>query len=257
MRPARETLRRLERAAVLSWPAPETIDIDGWLWRYASGGSLRANSVSALTFSGSDPERAIGAAERRYHARGAPSRFTVTAVSEPADLDARLAVRGYALGMDHVTMLKEVAATCKGAPDVGLDANFTPQWLAVYLTGLTPERAPVAPRILARLPDRRMFFACRRSGEVVGSGLSVVDGEFASVQCMATRSDARRQGCARAILTAIEAWASAQGATHLYLQAELANVAAIALYAGFGFGVAGRYHVRSKGLQRGLVAGRS
>jgi ribosomal protein S18 acetylase RimI-like enzyme len=247
MGPARETLQRLERAAVGSWPAPETADIDGWHWRYASGGSLRANSVSTLAFTGSDLEQAIGAAERRYHARGALSRFTVTAVSEPADLDARLAARGYALGKDHVTMLKEVAALSSGAEDVVRTQNLTPQWLAIYLAGLAPERALVAPRILARLPHRRMFFAFHRFGEVVGSGLSVVDGDLASVQCMATRSDARRRGCARAILSAIEAWASAQGATHLYLQAELANVSAIALYEGFGFRVAGAYHVRFKG----------
>jgi ribosomal protein S18 acetylase RimI-like enzyme len=102
----------------------------------------------------------------------------------------------------------------------------------------------VAPTILARLPERRMFFACRLAGEVVASGLSIADGELASVQCMATRSDARRRGCARAVLRAIEAWAAGQGARHLYLQAEWANRAAIALYEGFQFRVAGRYHVR-------------
>jgi hypothetical protein len=57
----------MEAAAVRSWPALETVDIDGWLWRYASGGSLRANSVSALSFRGADlgvacatPSAAIG-----------------------------------------------------------------------------------------------------------------------------------------------------------------------------------------------------
>jgi ribosomal protein S18 acetylase RimI-like enzyme len=47
----------------------------------------------------------------------------------------------------------------------------------------------------------------------------------------------------RQLLAEIE-WAA--GCTHLYLQAEAANTAAIALYEGFGFGVAGRYHVRTK-----------
>jgi ribosomal protein S18 acetylase RimI-like enzyme len=244
---ASETLRRLERAAVASWPAPEQAEIDGWLWRYASGGSLRANSVSALAFTGDDPEQAITEAERRYRARGAVARFTLTGVSEPADLDARLAARGYARGQDHVTMLKEVAASPGSAPDVAASCAYSPEWLAVYLAGLGPERAAVAPSILARLPQRRMFFACYRGSDVVGSGLSVADGELASVQCMATRSELRRQGYARAVLCAIEAWAVRQGATRLYLQAERANVGAIALYQGFGFRVAGRYHVRANG----------
>jgi ribosomal protein S18 acetylase RimI-like enzyme len=45
---------------------------------------------------------------------------------------------------------------------------------------------------------------------------------------------------------AIEAWAAAQGCTNLYLPVEAANVGAIALYESFGFGVAGRYHLRVK-----------
>lgn len=246
MATAPETLRSAERAAVASWPALETADIAGWLWRYASGGSLRANSVSTLSFTASDADAAIDIAEERYAARGAVARFTLTAVSEPADLDQRLAKRGYARGEDHVTMLKEVAPA-GAAGEVALLGEMTEQWLDVYLAGLGPNRREVAPSILARLPQGRMFFACRRGGEVVASGLSVLDGALASVQCMATRTDARRHGCARAILGAIEAWAAARGARHLYLQAELANVPAIALYAASGFRVAGSYHVRYKG----------
>jgi GNAT superfamily N-acetyltransferase len=64
---------------------------------------------------------------------------------------------------------------------------------------------------------------------------------------MATLASARRQGSARAVLTAIEAWAASQGCAHLYLQAESANTAAIVLYEAFGFRVAGRYHLRTKG----------
>jgi N-acetylglutamate synthase len=250
MRHARERLRALERAAVGAWPALETADINGWLWRYASGGSLRANSVSTLEFTGGDIAAAIFVAERRYRAKGAPARFTVTEISEPADLDARLGALGYARGEDHVTMLKEVAATREGGAvtlsTVTLSIQPTPQWLSVYLSGLGPGRAAVAPAILARLPKRRMFFACRVAGEVVASGLSVADGELASVQCMATRSDWRRHGCAQAVLRAIEAWAAGQGARHLYLQAEWGNRPAIALYEAYRFRVAGAYHVRSK-----------
>jgi len=62
---------------------------------------------------------------------------------------------------------------------------------------------------------------------------------------MATLAAARRQGCARAVLQAIEANAIDAGCTTLYLQVE-ANTAALTLYRGFGFRLAGRYHMRSK-----------
>ena len=229
-----------------SWPALETADVDGWLWRYASGGSQRANSASTLAFHGTDFDFAVREAERRYRAKGTPCRFTVTEVSKPADLDARLAAMGYTRGAEHVTMAKEIAGPVCMPADVALFADPTPEWLAVYLAGLTPDRRGVAPTILAGLPARRYYFSCHRSGAVVGSGLSIADGALASVQCMATLERARRQGCARAVLSAIEAWAAAQGCTHLYLQAEAANAAAIALYEGCGFHVAGRYHLRMK-----------
>jgi N-acetylglutamate synthase len=241
-------LAEIEAAAVRSWPALETADIDGWLWRCASGGSLRANSVSTLAFRGGDVEAAVRDAERRYRAKGAPCRFTVTELSAPGDLDVRLAAMGYAHGEDHVTMAKAIAGSAMRTPaDVVWSGDPSPEWLAVYLGCLSANRREVAPAILAGLAGRRAYVSCRRAGAVVGSGLSVADGSVASVQCMATLAAARRQGCGRAVLTAIEAWAAAEGCTHLYLQAETANTAAIALYEAFGFRVAGRYHLRTKG----------
>jgi N-acetylglutamate synthase len=243
---SRELLVQIEAAAVRSWPAREVADLDGWLWRYASGGSLRANSVSTLSFRGTAVETAVHDAESRYRARGAPCRFTVTEVSEPGDIDERLAAMGYARGEDHATMVKEVDGAARAPAEVDRSADPTAGWLAVYLAGLSQGRREVAPAILARLPARRSYFWCRRAGAVVGSGLSIADGGLASVQCMATLAGARRQGCARAVLSAIEAWAASQGCTHLYLQAETANTAAIALYESIGFRVGGRYHVRTK-----------
>ena len=244
---AAEQLAEIERAAVRSWPALETAEVDGWLWRYASGGSLRANSVAALAFTGSDPDAAISAVERLYEAKGAPCRFTVSEASAPADLDGLLASRGYERGEDHVTMAKDIAGSTVPIPaDVTMLRAPTPDWLDIYLAGLSADRRSVAPRMLAGLPPQHSYFGCNRAGRLVSSGLSVIDGPLASVQCMATLGEARRQGGARAVLQAIEAHARDAGCDRLYLQAEAANTAALALYQAFGFRVAGRYHVRSK-----------
>ena len=243
---SRDTLVAVEQAAVRSWPALQTADIDGWLWRYASGGSLRANSVAALAFVGTSVDASIAEAERRYGAQGAPCRFTIAEVSEPSDLDRRLEALGYARSEDHVTMAKAVTADVAMPGDVEVSANPTPEWLVVYLSGLSADRTAIAPTILAGLPAPRVFLACRRVGSVVGVGLTIPDGELASVQCMATLATARRQGCARVVLRAIEGQAAARRCRYLYLQTECANVAAIALYESFGFRVAGRYHIRTR-----------
>jgi N-acetylglutamate synthase len=244
---ASEALLAIEQAAVRSWPALETADIGGWLWRSASGGSYRANSIAALAFTGADPETAITDVEQRYASRGAPSRFTVSEVSAPANLDAILARRGYERGADHFTLAKDIARGGVSPPaDVVMMREPRADWLDIYLAGLSSDRRDVAPRILANLPPQRAYFGCMRAGRLIGSGLSIVDGPLASVQCMATLADARRQGGARAVLQAIEAYARSAGCSRLYLQAEAANSAALSLYQAFGFRVVGRYHMRSK-----------
>jgi ribosomal protein S18 acetylase RimI-like enzyme len=241
-------LLAIERAVVRSWPALETADIDGWLWRCASGGSYRANSVAALAFTGSNPDEAITKVEQRYAARDVPSRFTVSDASVPADLDAILARRGYERGADHLTLAKDISGSRVSQPtDVVTMQEATPAWLDIYLAGLSPDRREVAPRLLAGLPAQRTYFGCMRAGQLISSGLSVVDGPLASVQCMATLATARRQGGANAVLQAIEANARSAGCARLYLQAEAANTAALSLYQAFGFRPIGRYHMRSKG----------
>jgi hypothetical protein len=204
---SRARLLAIEEAAVRSWPALQRMPIDGWLWRCTSGGSVRANTVATLAFSGADVEGAIDKAERLYRTAGAPPRFTISEVSTPSDLDQRLAARCYQRGDDHVTMAKSVSASIALPDVVALGAEPTSDWMAVYLSGLTEDRRGVAPRILAGLPPHRMYFACVRQGRPVSSGLSIADGQFASVQCMATLQGAQRQGGARTVLAAIEGWA--------------------------------------------------
>jgi GNAT superfamily N-acetyltransferase len=240
----RAQLLAIEEAAVRSWPALQRVPISGWLWRCTSGGSVRANTVATLSFSGADVEAAIDEAERLYGAAGAPSRFTISAVSAPSDLDQRLEMRGYRRGDDHVTMTRTVSVRAEPTDAAALGAEPTPEWMAVYLSGLTEDRRGVAPRILAGLPRHRMYFGCAREGRLASSGLSIADGQFASVQCMATAQGAQRQGAARAILAAIEAWATSQGCATLYLQTGADNAAAVSLYESCGFELAGRYHTR-------------
>ncbi|MGE0699848.1 MAG: GNAT family N-acetyltransferase [Hyphomicrobiaceae bacterium] len=242
-------LADIERAAVKGWPALETEAVDGWLVRASSGGSVRANSVSALDYTGADIGASIGRVVAFYRARNARPCFTVTDVSAPAGLDVALAARGWQRHGEHVTMAKDVAAVSpvpSVAPGIEVIQHEapTPEWLAVYLEGLSGDRRAVAPRIVAGVPAPRMFFSAVRQGRVIASGLSVHDGALASVQCMATVPEARRTGAARAVLGSIEELARDRGRRRLYLQAECANTAATTLYASIGFRVAGRYHTR-------------
>ena len=85
------------------------------------------------------------------------------------------------------------------------------------------------------MPQPCGYFSCRRAGQVISTGLCVADGDFAVIECMATRAEARRQGGADAVLRSLEAWAIARGVKALALQAVADNTAAIPLYTRFGF----------------------
>jgi ribosomal protein S18 acetylase RimI-like enzyme len=238
-----DLLAAIEAAAVRGWPALETRQIDGWLARCTSGGSVRANSVAALAWTGGDIDVAIGAVERFYGAHGAPSVFTISEASLPESLDARLAERGYARHGDHVTMAKTVDRSVEAPSAAHIAEACDEGWLAVYLCGLSADRRDAAPGILRRLPPAS-YVSLRRDGRVIASGLTIVDGDLASVQCMATLTQARRTGAATAVLAAIEHHAAAAGARYLYLQTDAGNIAAQELYRRAGYGVVGHYHTR-------------
>jgi GNAT superfamily N-acetyltransferase len=236
---------RMERCHVKAWPAFETRDIQGWHWRYSGGGSQRANSVSTVDFTGEDPGAAVEAAEGFYRARGAVARFQTFDWTRPLGLDDLLRARGYRETESTITMFKRIEPV--GAPsDTERFDRAEPEWRAVYLGEITENRRAVNTHILENIPERRAFFGCRREGRLISTGLSVIGFGCAVVECVATRSDARRQGGADAVLRALEAWAGTEDADLLGLQVVATNAPAIALYERLGFvaGACNRFWVR-------------
>jgi len=243
------TLLAVERAAIRAWPALETRDIGGWLWRYSAGGSQRANSVAALADPGLDPEAAIDEAEALYADRGARPQFQITDAANPSDLDARLARRGYRFN-DPCTTL---AADLNGNTVMPAEAVFLrradAEWFETYASVITANRKAVAPQILARVPAEAVFVGIRLGGRIAATTLVVLDCPVAIVECVATHPDARRQGAARLAMYAAMRWANDHGARIMALGAVAANAPAQALYAALGFRLVGRYHMRIKDLR--------
>jgi N-acetylglutamate synthase len=245
-----DLLLRIERAGVRAWPALEAAALDGWLWRYSDGGSQRANSVSALAFTGHDMTAAIDDAERRYRARGVGAMFQVSDVSVPTGLDGELAARGYGINDACVTLVKRIdridAATEVPAGFTIFETAAT-DWFDCYAGVITPARRRIAPQILAGVPAPRAFCALMRDGTVVATALGVADDGIVIVECVATRLEARGTGAASAVMRGLEAWAADQGCVVAALQAVAANAPAQALYRSLGYHAHGRYHMRVQG----------
>ena len=214
-----------------AWPAFETADINGWLWRYSGGASQRANSVSTVDFTGDDPAAALDEAEVRYRARDAIVRFHTYDLSAPSGVTDLLQARGYRAGETTLTMVKAIGGS-EAPDDVEVASAANAEWQEVYLGAISESRRSVNAKILGRVPQPCGFFSCRRAGQVISSGLCVADGDFAVIECMATRADARRQGGADAVLRSLEAWAAVRGVKTLALQVVADNAAAVPLYTG-------------------------
>jgi len=240
---SRQTLMAIERAAVRAWPALETDDIQGWLWRCTGGGSQRANSVSTLDFAGDDVETAIADAERRYRARGIRPMFQVCDLTAPGDLDERLEARGYRVQEPCTTLAKEIARR-ELPTDVEIAARPGEPWLSVYLTGITESRRQTAPTILAGVPAPRAFFVLREDGKPISVALGIVAHGVVIAECVATLAAFRRHGASARIMTALEAWGARAGAAVAALQAVTANAPAQALYARLDYHRVAGYHYR-------------
>lgn len=238
-------LAAIERAAIKAWPALETAPIEGWLWRFSSGGSQRANSVATVG-TVTDPEAAIAEAERRYRARGAPPQFLVTDAAFPSDLDRRLAARGYRVNDLCTVLVREVRRGAASPAGVEMTDAPTPDWLEVYLSCISESRRPVAPRIVAGIPGPRVFCTARHRGEAISTALGCALDGVVVAECVATRADRRRLGGAEAVMSGVEAWAATIGARTLALGAVAANAPAQALYARIGYRRAGHYRMRIK-----------
>src|SRR5690348_5366053 len=165
---------RMERAHVLAWPALNTANIDGWLWRSSGGGSQRANSVSTIDFTGTDVEHAVKAVESRYHAIGAVTRLQTFDETSPPGLKDLLQRRGYRHGEPTLTMFRHPQPGGSTPADVEIHDHASEEWLEVYLGAITENRRVVNAEIIRHIRAPHAFFACRDGRDILSTALCVI-----------------------------------------------------------------------------------
>lgn len=251
----RDEIRELDRIAAAATAATTVVAHEGWELRANDRAPFRRTTSVLAVGAVSDAGAAIDAAEAFYSARGVPTRFMVSPASAPDDLDAVLAGRGYVVEAPVVVAVADATAvaarTAVGIPATigGLDDGWVAQYAAVHSDD-ERERTRVHAygemlRGLAN-PTAGALVAGEDGGPADALGFVVVDGAWAGIYGMGTRPAARRAGRATAVLGALATWAIERGATRLYLQVEVANPGARALYARAGFTDAYGYHYRTR-----------
>lgn len=238
-------VRRFEAAGFRAWPA-EIVEYDGsWQRRLTPGHpTRRPNCVVPL-----DPGdiRDIGGrimrAEERYAAAGVPLVVKETPLC-PVEVVEWLKAQGWAPEAEASVQTAPLGdQTLAGGMDIIPShdvALFVEACREVEGNGRTPPEA--MQRLFAALePEAGMFISSDSHAKPQAVTLCVHDGNLAGLQQVAVAAGQRRKGLGFAITAAALRWARLRGATTAWLQVEVANEPAQALYRKFGFSEIYRY----------------
>lgn len=235
---------RAELAGLDASAPPQQTDIDGWLIRLSPGKAKRSRCINALRQGTLPLDELLARCQRAFDAAGLPLAVRVTPWSQPADLDARLAAKGW--GAFDAADVMVLGALLPDPAPAALQALDAPGYAALVgaLRGSSATAIAAHAERIANAPVPYQGFALRdATGQLLACGQMVVAGELVGLYDIA--SAAPRQGHGERLCRALLALAHAQGARQAYLQVGSDNAVAQRLYARLGFVFAYRYHYRS------------
>jgi ribosomal protein S18 acetylase RimI-like enzyme len=237
----RALLERIEQAGLDATSLHNEQVIDGWLIRLSPGKAQRARCVNALAPGTQSLDAKLAQVQALFAQAHLPLLIRITPFSQPADLDARLAERGWRVHDDtRVMVLPDLrslpAAGAGAAPALEFAGAQAMADAAGALRGSPPEqRAAHAQRLReARAPYTGAVWR-DRDGAVAACGQMATSGDLVGLYDVVTATTHRRQGLAARLCRALLDAAAQQGARTAYLQVGADNAAARRLYARLGF----------------------
>ncbi|OBB22286.1 GCN5 family acetyltransferase [Mycolicibacterium peregrinum] len=218
-------IRALEHAAALAWPGVEQQWSGGWLLRAGHGVTSRANSAIPLDMSAQIAD--LAAVRDWYRERGLPAWLALPErllpIRTPGIKPARVMVR-------ELSTASNVTPAQPSPSSVTLAQQPDAEWLRLY------ER-DVPVDVLTAVVDGQLTFATVPDCAVGrGAVTTAPDGTpWLGISSVRVSPAHRRQGHARALCEALAARGAQAGARQAYVQVEVDNHAAIALYTSLGF----------------------
>jgi N-acetylglutamate synthase len=251
-----ESISALERVAAAHWRGTEEQWLGDWLLRAAEGFSGRANSALPLGDPGLPLDEALATVTRWYRARGLPPMIAVPTALETDSpgqvLDNQLSERGWLTrpGPAFVMVADLPPAVPQVSPPPGAEfrADAVPDdaWLAAYHYRGQDEQPPVLRTVLTSAADQ-VFLSIRGDDDVDDvlaiARLSLADG-WAGITAVEVSPTRRRAGLGTALTREVFAQAVSRGVRWAFLQVEVTNQPARALYERSGFRYSHRYHYR-------------
>jgi GNAT superfamily N-acetyltransferase len=233
--------RRIEEAALNSWPALQQVLFDGWVMRFANGYTKRANSVTPVYPSHLPAQEKIAFCEQRYREQHQPTIFRLPSFSDEARvLDDLLEQRAYRfkdLTLVLSTTLPTRFATNARPRNAAFQAHSLDEWHTCYksLDITNGEDQAFHRAILQHIVPQSLFAVYYEQDTPVACGVGVLEHEIFGLFDIVTHPALRRKGYGTQLIGGMLNWASERGANRAYLQVVNSNQEALGLYAKFGF----------------------
>jgi N-acetylglutamate synthase len=243
-------IRRLEELAANAWPGLRSVQVDGWVMRFAEGYTRRANSVLPLFSGTSDLEARIDHCEALAHTRGVEPTFKLTSAAQPGNLDEALERRGYVREADTNVMVLEnlQASEVKRVPGLRcrVDEHLSDPWFAFYTqsSALTERQSTAARAIMEHIVPACRYVLLEGEDGPAACALTVVEDGWTGVFDVVVRKDLRGRGLGCRIMESVLSEAVAAGAKRSYLQVFIGNTPAEELYRRLGYTVVYPYWYR-------------
>ena len=250
-----EPLGELDLLMAAAWPPALIEQRDGWLFRFTSGVTRRANSVLVVGQPGDLPAT-VTAAELFYRHHEAEPIFLLSDASAPASVAPFLESRGFGASASTWmlwTTTAEVLSALPGADQwtVEVSPEPTDAWFDTYWTVESTRRTRASDASIVReellKPDGPAVFVSLGAGDEVFSVGQIVTGDgWACVQCLATLPSARRRGAGAQLLRHLAAEAEVGGALRIFAAVMADNEASLGLFQRASFRRSHRYAYYSR-----------
>ncbi|MDQ0195692.1 GNAT family N-acetyltransferase [Paenibacillus wynnii] len=234
--------KSIEEITLNTWPAEQSILLQGWILRSAAGYTKRANSVNPLYGAGaSDDEvrKKIKLAEAYYLDAGLKPVFKITPYIQPADLDKILEGFGYSVVEPSSVRVLDLnkLPVANSQYSVQIQNEWSEEWLEAFaeLTELSDENRRTLKRMFSASTLKQGYALLLKEGVPTACGLGVIQHGYMGIYDIVTSTSHRRQGMGEQLLMGLLHWGKQQGASSSFLQVVLANHGACALYDKLGF----------------------
>ncbi|MDF2514308.1 MAG: family N-acetyltransferase [Herbinix sp.] len=232
-------IKTIEDLSLNAWPSHQMELYDGWILRFSYFYTHRTNSVEQFGNSMLSWREKIPYCESIYQRWGTPTIFKISPLVSK-DFDYVLENRNYEIqNVTRVMVLDiEDAVLTANADMVRVEQRIPNEWIEALFElkhTTNPVHRAIVPTMYQAIAKDTVCVSIERDGEIIGTGLGILDREYIGIYAIHVREDYRSQGYARAICTCILNEGKKKGAKKAYLQVVAGNEIAYKLYESLGF----------------------